>query len=144
MTEDNTYDNYEDTPTEPIKLAVGNKLMSGDDVIFQANWNKYSQRKGLIQINIGGKEAVVDRDQLFAILFMLGSDEEKDKIVDPFIKKTQVEKFTKMVGIMPQNDVRKGEMLNVLLEFTYNPNDKQIIIGKGSESGLTSNQTNSG
>lgn len=129
-------DKYKEISKEPYKVAIDNMVGFGDDVVFQINWNGYARKRGLIKIIMGDKEAVIQRDHLFSILFMLGSEEEQDRIISPFMKQTIVEKFTKMIGITAQKDVKKGEFLNVLLEFTYNPETKKIIIGKGSNHGL--------
>lgn len=130
---------YSGVNGEPLKLAVGNYIPGGKDVVFQANWNKHVHKKGLLKIQIGDSVAIVDRDQLYAVLFMLGSKKEQDAMVSPFVKRTQVEKFTKSIGIETTKDIKKGEIIQLLLEFTYNPDTKKIIIGKGSEHGLLSN-----
>jgi len=104
----------------------------GSEVLFQVNWNSLVRRKGYIRISVDGKDAVIDRDQLWTILFMLGSAEEQEKLVSPFIKQTTVQKFFKMIGIQASRDVKKGEFLNVPLEFTFNPETNKVVIGKGN------------
>lgn len=132
-------DDYIKTPSEPMRFALDNKITGGDDVELAVNWNGYARKKGMIKIQIGNALAVVDREQLYALLFMVGSKAEQDKMVDPFVKRTSVEKFTKMIGVQTSRDVRKGELIELLLEFTYNPETKLITIGKGSTHGLLKN-----
>lgn len=122
---------------ERRKFAMADVSGRGEEVHFEINWNSLVKKKGFIKISIGGKEAVVSREHLWAILFMLGSAEEQTKMVSPFMKKTIVSKYTKMIGITTSRDVRKGEFINVMLEFTHNPETNNIIIGRGSMRGLS-------
>ncbi len=133
-----TENNKEGIPKKPWKLLVEDLSGRGENVVFQINWNKLVRNKGYIKIQIGDKEAVVDRDHLWSILFMLGSQEEQDKLVEPFIKKTQVTKFFKMIGVTTSRPIGKGEMLNIPIEFTFNPDTKQVVIGKGNLNSLRS------
>jgi len=132
--------NKEGVPKKPWKLLVEDLSGRGENVIFQINWNKLVRNKGYIKIQIGDKEAVVDRDHLWSILFMLGSEEEQDKLITPFVKQTAVQKFFKVIGVTTTRIIGKGEMINVPIEFTFNPETKQIIIGKGNMNNLIKRQ----
>ncbi len=123
-------------PSKPWKLLVEDLSGRGENVIFQINWNKLVKNKGYIKIQIGDKQAVVDREHLWSILFMLGSEKEQDKLVSPFIKQTSVKKFFKMIGITTNRTIGKGEMINIPIEFTFNPETNNIIIGKGNINNL--------
>jgi|GEM_PF-3736300 len=118
--------------SERRKFAMADISGRGEDVAIEINWNKLVDRKGYIKINIGDREAVVSREHLYAILFILGSAAEQEKMISPFIKKTQVTKYFKLIGVTATQDIAKGELLNVPLEFTLNPKTHQVIIGKGS------------
>ncbi len=114
------------------KMALNDVSGRGDDILFEINWNGKVRNKGFIKISIGDMEAVVSREQLWAIMFMFGSAAEQEKLISPFVKQTQVLKFFRIVGVTAQKDIRKGEMLNVPLEFTLNPDSKTVTIGKGN------------
>lgn len=117
---------------ERRKFAMVDVSGRGNEVIFEVNWNSLVKKKGFIKITVNGETAVVSREHLWAILFMFGSAEEQGKMVAPFLKRTQVTKYFKMIGVTASKDIKKGEMLNVPLEFTYNPENHQIILGQGS------------
>lgn len=117
---------------EKRKMVIGDVSGRGKDVIFEVNWNKMVRRRGFIKISIDGKTAVVEREQLWTILFMLGSADEQEKLVSPFMKQTVVSKYYKVIGVTATKDIRKGEMLNVPLEFTLNPDTNQVIVGNGN------------
>ena len=117
---------------ERRKFAMADVSGRGKEVVMEVNWNSLAKRKGFIKIEIEGKEVVVSREHLWAILFMFGSAEEQGKMSEPFLKRTQVTKFFKIIGITATQDVKKGTLLNVPLEFTLNQNDNSVIIGKGS------------
>lgn len=114
------------------KLVVGDVSGRSKDVVFEVNWNKFSKKKGFIKISINGVEAVVDRQQLWGVLFMLGSAYEQEKLVSPFMRKTVVSNYYKVIGVTTTRDVRKGEMINIPLSFTINPETNRVVIGKGN------------
>jgi len=116
---------------EHHKGAVHDVSGRGNDVVAEVNWNDHVKGK-YIRLTIGDKSAVVKKDQLWGIFFMLGSLEEQDALIDPFVKQTKVTKFTKMVGITTGAMIPKGGMVNVLLEFTLNPETNQVTISKGN------------
>lgn len=119
------------------RLVIPDSSGKRNDIIADINWNKSSKGK-YIRFILGKKKSIIKKDHLLSILFMLGDEKEQDKILAPFMKQTNITKFTKMIGITTTRDVRKGEMINVLLDFSFNPETKKIIIGKGSKSGLMS------
>lgn len=104
----------------------------GQEVVFEINFNSLVRNRGHLKITVGGKTAVVSREQLWSLLFMFGSADEQEKLVSPFMKKTVVTKFFKVIGVTAMKDIHKGEMLNVPIEFTLNPETNQVTIGKGS------------
>lgn len=118
--------------SERRRFAMADVSGRGGEAVIEVNWNKLVKNKGYIKISIDGKEAVLSREHLYAILFIVGSASEQEKMITPFLKKTQVTKYTKMIGITATKDIRKGEFLNVPLEFTLNPETHQVVIGKGS------------
>jgi len=117
---------------ERRKFAMADLSGEDNDVVFEVNWNSHARKNGFVKIMIGDTEVVVSREHLWGILFMLGDAEEQEKIVTPFIKKTIVKKFYKMIGVTTTRDVKKGEQIHVPLEFTLNPSNNQVIVGKGS------------
>lgn len=112
-------------------LALADVSGRGREVHFEVNWNTLVKKKGYIRVKVDGHDAVIDRDQLWTILFMLGSAEEQEKLVSPFMKQTSVTKYFKMIGVTTTRDIKKGETINVPLDFTYNPESGKITIGKG-------------
>lgn len=117
---------------ERRRLALEDISGRGAGVEFEINWNSFSRRKGCILLSIDGKEAVIDRDQLWSIMFILGSAEEQEKLVSPFMRQTKVSKFFKMIGITASRDIKRGEFINVPLEFTLNPETNRVVVGKGN------------
>ena len=114
-----------------------------NDICADINWNEASKRK-YVRLSLGGKEAIIKKDHLLTILFMIGSAKEQDAIISPFVKQTLVTKFSKLIGITTTRDVRKGEQINVALEFTFNPETNKLVVGKGNKYGLTHNRVKKG
>lgn len=119
-----------------VQVGLDDFSGQGNHPVFELNWNKLSSKKGMLRIVIGDKSCIVSKEQLWTVLFMLGSDDEQDALVSPFVKQTPTTKFTKMIGVTAQKTINKGEMLNVLLEITYEPGSNTMRIGKGSMAGL--------
>lgn len=118
------------------RLVIPDSSNRGNDILADINWNEASKRK-YVRLTLGDKVTIVKKDHLLSILFMLGSAKEQEAIISPFIKQTRVTKFTKAIGITTTRDIKKGEPINITLEFTLNPETNQIVIGKGSRFGLT-------
>lgn len=121
------------------RLVLPDSSGKSNDIIADINWNEASKQK-YIRFTMGDKVAIVKKDYVMTILFMLGNAREQDAIISPFVKQTRVTKFTKLIGITPDQDIRKGQPINVLLEFTLNPETNVITIGKGSKFGLKTNR----
>lgn len=122
--------------SERRKFGIADVSGKGAEVSVEVNWNSIAKRKGYVKISINGEDCVVSREHLYSILFMLGSAEEQEKMAAPFMKQTSVLKFFKMIGVTTVKDLKKGEMVNVPLEFTFNPIDKTMVVGKGSMGAL--------
>lgn len=117
---------------ERRKFVMADVSGRGKEVIFEVNWNSYVRKNGFVKLSINGEDAVVSREHLWGILFMLGNAEEQERMASPFMKKTLVKKFFKLIGVTTTRDIKKGEVINVPLDFTFNPDDNSIVIGKGS------------
>lgn len=114
------------------KMALRDISGRGNEVSFEINWNSLVRSKGYVKMTIGKHSAVVSREQLWAIMFMFGSAEEQEKLISPFVKQTRVTKYTRLLGVTTSRDIRKGELINVPLEFTFQPESGKITIGKGN------------
>lgn len=121
------------------RLVLPDASGKGNDICADINWNEASKRK-YIRFTLGDKICIVKKDHLMSILFMLGSAKEQDAILSPFIKQTPVTKFTKAIGVTTTRSVAKGEQINIILEFTLNPETNKVTIGKGTRFGLTHNR----
>lgn len=120
-----------DKKDERQKLVLSDVSTHGNDIICDINWNKFV-KGGFIKITMGDRVAVVKKDHLFGIMFMLGDEEQQQRLIDRYTKKYPVTKFFKMIGVTTTKPIGKGEMINIPIEFTYNPETNQIIIGKGN------------
>ena len=120
------------------KLVLPDKSGKSNDIFAEINWNEASKGQ-YVRFTLGDKQCIVKKDHLYSILFILGNEKEQDKIISPFVKQTRVTKFTKMIGITTGKNIGKGELINVLLEFTFNPETNQMTIGKGNRYSLRKN-----
>jgi hypothetical protein len=121
------------------RLVIPDSSNKGNDIVADINWNDSAKGK-YIRFTLGNKVSIVKKDHLMSILFMLGNLKEQEAILSPFVRKVNTLKFTKMIGISTVKDIRKGELINVLLDFSFNPETNQITLSKGSKFGLTHNR----
>jgi len=122
------------------RLVLPDSSGKGNDIIADINWNEASKGK-YIRFIFGDRVAIVKKDHVMAILFMLGNAKEQDAIISPFVTQTRVTKYTKMVGITSDRDIPKGHPVNVLLEITINPETNTCTIGKGNRFQQTHNRS---
>lgn len=124
---------------ERQKLVLEDISGRGNDIVCDINWNNNVRGK-FIKLTIGDVTAVVKKDHLYGIMFMLGDEDQQQKLVNKFTRKYPVTKFFKMIGVTTTKDIHKGEMINIPIEFTYNPETNQIIIGKGNLRAMLQNR----
>lgn len=113
-----------------LKDFSGNNL----DVIFEINWNSFTSSKGWSKITVGDKTVVLDKNHLWSILFMLGNEKEQQEMLSRRTKMNRVRKHMRVIGVKTTRKVEKGELINIALDFTYNPEKDSLTIGKGNNS----------
>lgn len=117
------------------RIVIPTMSSEDPDLVAEIDWNEHVKGK-YIRLTIGKHRLVIKKEYLLMVLFMLGDEGDQDKLLSPFVKQTKVLKFFKLIGVIMTKDVRKGDTMNIPLEFTFNPENEVITIGKGNMGGL--------
>lgn len=109
-----------------FRLMDENKL---NEFYAEVNWSKdpsVTECKLVKFIFPNGDEALVKREQLNEILFIIGREEDQRKMIPQTLTE---QKYVKTVmGIKAHKNIRKGETINVRVDIPL-PATKQEIIG---------------
>lgn len=113
------------------KLVLKDYSGRNNDAIFEVNWNSLAKKGKYLKITVGDKQIVLKKDHLFGILFMLGDEKDQDRLISGRTTLQRVRKHTRIIGVKTTQDIKRGEVLNIALDFTYNPEADSLVIGKG-------------
>lgn len=113
---------------EKFRLVDQNK---SHEFYAEVNWNEKDPKSNQCQLVKftfpNGDEAYVKREQLNQILFMIGKEEDQQKMIPQKIIQQRYLRTT--LGITAQKDIRKGEKINIPVEIPL-PSIEQEIIGE--------------
>lgn len=98
---------------DPRKMLVPDETGHGNNVVLRVNWNKAVKPSKLIEFNIAGKRAVVRREYLETLLFMMAEEEAQAKFVKSAGTHTRKHKVKVNLYSLATKDIRKGEMVIV-------------------------------
>lgn len=107
---------------EPRQLGLSDFSNNHPVVEFMVNWNDKVQNCEYVKIKIDKEEAILRREHLAGLIFMLGTDEEQRKLIPQKVIETN--RFETVLGITATKDIRKGEKINVRVSI---PTGSQVI-----------------
>lgn len=117
--------------TERNKIVLSDVTGQGTEMILETNWNSLVKNSKFIKIIVDDKELIVDKDQLFTVLFMISDEEQQTKMVGKFFKQIPVRHENHLVAITTNRQINKGETINVPVALTINMETGKVIISKG-------------
>lgn len=114
------------------KVRVADISGKGNHLDADINWNSFVRGKGYIKVQIGDKTAILKKEQLWTILFLLGDEKDHELLISPFVKLRKVVNYHKLIGVTALKDIKKGEAINIPLAFTLDTSTNRIIVGKSN------------
>ena len=72
-----------------------------------------------------GKESLIKKEHLNAVLFALGSREEQMKMIPQVIRK--VKHYETVLGIVAKKDIKKGELINCAVSISLPAMEEEAI-----------------
>lgn len=113
------------------KLVFKDYSGRNNDAVVEVNWNSFVKDGKFVKITVGDKTVVLKKDHLFSMLFMLADDREQDKLISGRTTLSRVRKIQRVIGVKATQDIKAGDSLNIAIDFTYNPENDSLVIGKG-------------
>ena len=83
---------------------------------------------------MGDKTAILRKNQLWTIMFLLADEKEQEMLSSPFVKLRKVVNYHKLIGIKAGKDIKKDEEIVIPLSFSLDNLTNRIIIGRGNNS----------
>lgn len=90
------------------QLAVG-KLK------IEANWNASVTPCKVIKITLDGKEAIMERDDLYALMMLFGDEEQQSDLIP--VKQQEVRAITRMLTVRANKDIKRGQAIKFAYEY---------------------------
>jgi len=84
-----------------------------NDLTIEVNWSSVPEIQGckMFKVEINGQYGIIKAEDLFAILFALGSEEVKEKLMP--VRSTTITKYYKQHRVVAKKDIKRGEELVV-------------------------------
>lgn len=79
------------------------------------NWNEHVTPCKKIRFKLDGKEQIIDREDLYAMMMLFGNDNQQTDLI-PVIE-TKVRAITRLLKIRAKKDMRRGEIM--AFPYTY-------------------------
>lgn len=110
------------------RLALTDFSNRGNEVIFEVNWNSSKRVKDCkhIKLSVGDKEAIISKDHLWGLLFMISNDEQQEKMI-PRVT-VPIKSYNTVIQVMAKQDFRKGQMFNLPISVSVNQLTGQMTI----------------
>ena len=97
--------------------------------IAEVNWDESDERTNKCKIVkftlTDGKEVFVKKENLYTMLFAMGSPEEQQKMVPQ--KVTKVRAYETVLGIKATKDIHKGEVIRFPIKIDLPPIEEEVI-----------------
>jgi len=97
-----------------------------------SDWNhKDDVTDRMIRIKMGDKEALVDYNHLWSLVFLISREEEQVNLIP--VQTGRVRMIEKMVEIEAQNDIKKGDKIRTRIEFSI---PEEMFVQQTKDSGI--------
>ena len=97
----------------------------GLDIEVNWNYNKSVRDCEHLKISMGDEEAIVSRDQLWHLVFMLSKDEQQEKML-PYAE-TLVRHHQTVINVQAKNDIKKGQIYGIPITISQDSNGKLLV-----------------
>lgn len=113
---------------EHRRLALTDFSNRGNEVVFEVNWNSAKRVKGCkhIKLSVGDKEAIISRDHLWGLLFMISEEEQQEKMIPRRV--VPIKSYNTVIQVMAKQDFKKGQLFNLPISVSVNQMTGQMTI----------------
>jgi hypothetical protein len=98
---------------------------SGKEFFLEVNWKGDDHCKHIRFTFPDGKQAVIKKEHLHAILFAIGNAEEQKKMI-PMVERTS-RHYETVIGITATKDIKKGEQIVTKIALALPTFEQEVI-----------------
>src|SRR3990167_583610 len=91
------------------------EIINIEGLTCEVNWNEETKPCKVIKFVIDGKECIIPRAELYSLLFLFGDEEQQEQLIP--VKSHEVSMMRRWVKIRAKKDIKKGEILQTMVEF---------------------------
>ena len=111
---------------EHRKLNLQDLSNRGNDVTMEINWNEGAKDCKYIKIQMGDKEAVISKEHLWTLVFMLSDDLQQEKLLP--VSQVPVTNYETILNVMARSDVKKGYPFSLPISISLNHLTNKVTI----------------
>ena len=108
-------DKVEKEIQEYSKYGIKNFANNGNLMTIEANYNEFVKDNGFIRFGIDGKCVILKKEHLKSILFLIGSNDDKDEIID--VEKEIVNYQPMVIKMIATKDIPKGGTVQTTIQY---------------------------
>ncbi len=91
------------------------EILEFDKLTVEVNWNKEVTPCEKIKFKIGKEEAVIDRSELYQMLFFFGDEDQQEELIP--VTEEKVRSINMLIKVRAKKDIKKGEMVQVRYQY---------------------------
>lgn len=113
------------------------KLQAAENMTIEANWNVAVTPGKAFKVTIDGKEAIMERDDLYSLMMAFGDEQQQSDLIP--VEKTQVRAIKRLLKIRAKKDIRQGEQITAIFEYFVPEKTYQTLLMDKPEQYQSSN-----
>ena len=90
-------------------------MQAAPNMTIEANWNASVTPGKAFKVTIDGKEAIMERDDLYALMMLFGDEEQQSQLIP--VERTKVRRIRRLLTIKAKRDIREGDYIKVPYEY---------------------------
>ncbi len=112
---------------EKFRLTNKTGRTDQDNLFAEVNWSDKEEIQGckVIKFTLGDKTAIIDRNELNAMLFTIGTSQDQQKMIPQIIRRSKW--YETIIGVKAKKDICKGEEIRFPLKITLPSIEEEAI-----------------
>ena len=91
------------------------KMQAAPNMTIEANWSESVRPGKAFKVTIDGKEAIMERDDLYALMMLFGDEEQQSDLIP--VKQQEVRSIRRLITVRAQKDIKRGETIKFAYEY---------------------------
>ena len=113
---------------ENRKLSIADLSGEGNDVALEVNWNrnKMIEECKYIRFQIGEEEAIISRDHLWMVLFMISKKKQQEDMNPTTF--SPIKSYPTIINVIAKRDISRNEPYTLPITVSINQRTGQMSI----------------